>query len=129
MCVFVCVYVCVCVCIYFPGGSAIKNPPAMQEMWVPTLGWEDPLEKVMTTRSNVLAWEIPCAEEPGGLQSVGSQRIRHELVTKLFLFFWLCWVFVAARGFSLVTTSRGSSLVVVCGPLIALASLVAEHGL
>ena len=100
----------------------------MQEMWVPTLGWEDPLEKVMTTRSSVLAWEIPCAEEPGRLQSMGSQRIRHELVTKLF-FFWLCWVFVAAHGFSLVTTSRGSSLVVVHGPLIALASLAAEHGL
>ena len=67
----------------YPGGSEVKNPPAMQETRIPTLGWEDPLEKVTTTHSNVLAWEIPRAEEPGGLQSMGSQRIRHELVTEL----------------------------------------------
>ena len=86
-------------CVYFPGGSAIKNPPAMQEMWVPTLGWEDPLEKVMTTRSSVLAWEIPCAEEPGRLQSMGSQRIRHELVTKLFFFFGCAGSLLLPMGF------------------------------
>ena len=94
-----CVCVCVCVCVYFPGGSAIKNPPAMQEMWVPTLGWEDPLEKVMTTRSSVLAWEIPCAEEPGRLQSMGSQRIKHELVTKLFFFFGCAGSLLLPMGF------------------------------
>ena len=46
-------------------------------MWVRSLGWEDPLEKGMTTHSSILAWRIPWTEEPGGLQSVGSQRVRH----------------------------------------------------
>ena len=49
----------------------------MQEMWVRSLGLEDPLEKEMATHSNILAWEIPRTEEPGGLQSMGSQRARH----------------------------------------------------
>ena len=48
----------------------VKNP---QEEWVRSLGWEDPLEEEMTTHSNILAWEIPWTEEPGGLQSMGSQ--------------------------------------------------------
>ena len=51
----------------------VKNPPAMQEMWVQSLGWEDPLEKEMATHSSILDWRIPRTEEPGGLQSVGSQ--------------------------------------------------------
>ena len=51
----------------FPGSSVIKNPPAMQEMWVPSLGQEDPLEEGMTTHSSILAWRIPRTEEPGGL--------------------------------------------------------------
>ena len=59
------------------GGSAVKNLPAMQETQVQSLGWEDPLEKGMATHSTILAWEIPWTEEPGGLQSTGSQ----ELVT------------------------------------------------
>ena len=54
----------------------IKNLPAMQETWVRSLGWEDPLEEGMATHSNVLAWRIPGTEEPGGLQSMGSERIR-----------------------------------------------------
>ena len=58
----------------FPGGSAIKDLPAMQDMWVRSLGWEDPLEKEMATHSSILAWEIPCTEKPGGLQSMGSQK-------------------------------------------------------
>ena len=62
----------------FPGGSGVKNPPAMQEMWVRSLGWEKPLEKEMATHSSILAWEIPWTEEPGRLQSVGSQRIGHD---------------------------------------------------
>ena len=45
----------------------VKNPPAMQEIWVQSLGWEDPLEKGMATHSSILAWEIPWTEEPGGL--------------------------------------------------------------
>ena len=54
----------------------------MQETWVQFLSQEDPLEKEMATHSSVLAWEIPCTEEPGRLQSMGLQRIRHNIVTK-----------------------------------------------
>ena len=57
----------------FSGGSVVKNLPAMQEMWVQALGHEDPLEREMATHSSILAWESPWTEEPGGLQSKGSQ--------------------------------------------------------
>ena len=50
----------------FPSGSAVKNPPAMQELWVRYLGWKNPLEEGMATHSSILAWEIPWTEEPGG---------------------------------------------------------------
>ena len=56
----------------------IKHLPAMQETQVRFLGWEDPLEKKMATHSSVLAWRIPWTEEPGGLQSTGSQRVGHD---------------------------------------------------
>ena len=56
----------------------VKNMPAMQETWVQTLGLEDPLEEGMTTHSCIRAWEIPWTEEPGGLKSIGSQRVGHE---------------------------------------------------
>ena len=58
----------------------VKNLPAMQETpetWVPSLGGDDPLEKRMATHSSILAWRIPRMEEPGGLQSMGSQRVGH----------------------------------------------------
>ena len=55
----------------FPGGSVVKNPPALQEMRVRSLGQEDPLEKEMATPSVILAWRIPWRKEPGGLWSVG----------------------------------------------------------
>ena len=55
----------------------VKNPPAIQETKVRSLGWEDPLEKEMATHSSILAWRIPWTEEPGGLQSVALQRVRH----------------------------------------------------
>ena len=58
----------------FPSGSAVKNLPAMQETWIRSLGWEDPLEKEMATHSSVHAWKIPWTEEPGGWQSLGSQE-------------------------------------------------------
>ena len=57
----------------------VKNPPAMQEIGVQSLGWEDPLEKGMATRSSILAWKIPWTEEPGVLQSVGSQKSQIRL--------------------------------------------------
>ena len=53
----------------------VENLPAMQETWVQSLGWEDPLEKEMATCSSILAWRIPWAEEPSGLQSMGSQEL------------------------------------------------------
>ena len=56
----------------------VKNLPAMQETWVQSLGQEDPLEKEMTTHSSILAWEILWTEEPGRLQSMGSQRVGHD---------------------------------------------------
>ena len=58
--------------------QTVKNLPAMQETWVQTLGREDLLEKGMATHSNVLAWSIPQTQEPGTLQSMGSQRVGHE---------------------------------------------------
>ena len=54
----------------------VKNLPAMWETWVRSLGWEDPLEEAMATHSRIPAWRIPWTEEPGGLQSIGLQRIR-----------------------------------------------------
>ena len=62
----------------FPIAQMVKNLPAMQEIWVRSLGWEDPLEKEMATPSNILAWRKPWTEEPGGLQSMGSQRVGHD---------------------------------------------------
>ena len=56
----------------------VKNPPVMQETWVRSLGWEDPLEEEMATHSSILDCRIPWTEEPGGLQSMGSQRVRQE---------------------------------------------------
>ena len=56
----------------------VKNPPAMEETWVRSLGQEDPLEKGMTTHSSILAWKIPWTEQPGGLQSMRSQRAGHD---------------------------------------------------
>ena len=62
----------------FPGGSMVKNPPAVQEAWVGSLGREDPLEKEMATRSSILAWQISWTEEPGGLQFTGLKRVGQD---------------------------------------------------
>ena len=61
-----------------PVAQMVKNPPAMQETWVQSPGWEDPLEKGKATHSSTPAWRTPWAEVPGGLQSVGLQRVRHD---------------------------------------------------
>ena len=58
--------------------QTVKNLPAMWETWVRSLGWEDPLEKRIATHSSILVWRIPWIEEPGRLQSMESQRIRHD---------------------------------------------------
>ena len=62
----------------FPVASDGKNLPAMREIWVQSLGQEDPLEKGMATHSNILAWRIPRTEKPGRLQSMGPQRVGHD---------------------------------------------------
>ena len=62
----------------FTGGQMVKNLPAMPETWVLSQGWEDPLKKGMATHSSILAWRILWTEEPGRLQSMGSQRVRHD---------------------------------------------------
>ena len=62
----------------FPVAQLVKNLPAVQETWVKSLGWEDPLQKGMAIHSSILAWRIPWMEEPGGLQSMGSQRVGHN---------------------------------------------------
>ena len=62
----------------FPGGSVVKNLPANEGDTGSTPGWEDPLEKEMTTHSNTFALKIPCMEEPTRLQSMGSQRVGHD---------------------------------------------------
>ena len=64
----------------------VKNLPAMQETWVPSLGQEEPLEKGTATHPSILAWRTPRTEEPGGLQSIRSQRVRHDLATNTFTF-------------------------------------------
>ena len=58
--------------------QTVKPLPTIQETWVHSLGWEDPLEKEMATHSSIPAWKIPWMEEPGRLQSMGSQRVRHN---------------------------------------------------
>ena len=63
---------------FFLVAQTVTNLPAWQETWVQSLGGEDPLEKGMATHSSILAWRIPWAEEAGGLQSMGSQRVGHD---------------------------------------------------
>ena len=58
--------------------QTVNNLPAMKETWVQSLGWEDPLEEDMAIHSGILPCEIPWTEEPGGLQSMGSQRVGHD---------------------------------------------------
>ena len=58
--------------------QTVKSLPTMQETWVQSLDQEDPLEKGMATHCSILAWKIPWIEEPGGLQSMGSQRVGHD---------------------------------------------------
>ena len=77
--------------------QTVKNLPAMQETQIQSLGREDPLEKGMATHSSIPAWRIPRTEEPGGLQSVGRQRVRHDWATnttRVHDMFLPCYVFI-----------------------------------
>ena len=69
--------------------QTIKNLPAMWETWVWSMGWEDPLQKGIAIHSSILAWRIPWTEEPGGLQSMGLQRVGHNWSTNTFTLFFL----------------------------------------
>ena len=73
--IFICIEVQLI--LIFSGDSVVKNPSAKQDL-VQSLGWEDPLEEEMATHSSILAWRIPWTEEPGGLQSMGLQRVGHN---------------------------------------------------
>ena len=73
----------------------VKNLPSVQETWVPSLGWEDPLEKGMVTHFSILDWEIPWAENAGRLQSIGSQRVGHN---------WAMNTFTSLSTFSITGT-------------------------
>ena len=78
---------CICISLYQTSlvAQRLKRLPAMWETQVRSLGWEDPLEKEMVTNSSILAWRIPWTEEPGRLQSTGSQRVGHDWATSLSL--------------------------------------------
>ena len=79
----------------------IKNLPTIQETWVPSLGWENPLEKGMATHSSILTWKIPWTKEPDGLQSMELQSVRHDWVTRtfpFFLFYFFSWSQTSTRG-------------------------------
>ena len=71
-------YTVICAFLASLVAQTVKCLPALPETWVQSLGWEDPLEKEMATHSSILAWKIPWMEEPGRLQSMRSQRIRHN---------------------------------------------------
>ena len=68
----------------------VRNLPAMKEIQVQSPGWKDPLEEEMATHSSILAWRIPWTEQPGGLQSMGSQRVRHDWAANTSTFIYMC---------------------------------------
>ena len=80
----------------------VKNPPAIQETWVRSLSQEDPLKKGMATRSSIIAWKIPQTEEPGRLQSMGLQRVRHNRATNN------TWALVLTKG-AMMTLGNSSN--------------------
>ena len=77
--------------------QTVKNPPAMLETWVRSLGWEDSLEEEMATHSSILAWRMPWTEEPGRLQSVGSRRVGCNFHIHFFSRTKICISFGAGR--------------------------------
>ena len=81
----------------FLEAKTVKNLPAMQETWVQSLGQKDTLGKGMATHSSILTWRIPWTEEPGGLQSTGSWRVRQDWATNTFTF--ICVIHAVSRAF------------------------------
>ena len=87
------VWAALCVMLASLVAQMVKNMPAVQEIRVQSLGQEDPLEMEMATHSSILAWKAPWTEEPGGLQSVGSQRVRHDWVTNTCIMLKVLYMF------------------------------------
>ena len=76
-------------------GKRLRLPvQEITEMWVQSLGWEDPLEEEMAAPSSILAWKIPQTEEPDGLQPVGLQRVGHDWVTEHAYILWIEWIWI-----------------------------------
>ena len=92
----------------------VKNPPVMQETWVPALDWEDPLEKGMATHSSILAWRIPWTEEHGGLQSMGSQRVGRGWATNTFIFHFHLTSCISVCFFQLVKPKKLNIVLLQC---------------
>ena len=88
----------------------VKHLPTVWEAWVRSLGWEDPLEKEMATHSSTLAWKISWTEEPSRLQSVGSQRVRHDWVTSLSLFTFTSYLIRGEKPEKSLATSERAQL-------------------
>ena len=88
----------------FPVAQMVKRLPTMQETQVQSLGWDDFLEKEMATHSSILAWKIPWREDPGGLQSIRSQRVGHNWATKHSTA-CLCWILVPQAGIELTPSA------------------------
>ena len=93
----------------------VKNLPAVQEIQVQPLGWEDPLEMKMATHSSTLAWRIPWVEEPGGLQSTGSQRVGH----------YFTFTFTFEHSLALPFFGIGMKTFLVLWPLLSFPNLLA----
>ena len=94
----------------------VKNLPAVLETWVWSMGQEDPLEKGMANHSGILAWKIPWREDPGGLQCMGSERVRHDWATNTFTFTFVfykdnslfkCFFVILSNRFYLYNTPSG----------------------
>ena len=109
-------------CLLLFGGLVVKNLPAIQETWFRSLDLEDPLEKGMVTHSSILAWRIPWTEEPGGLQSMGSQRVRHDWALTHTLFLNLFYFSILSIPSEIRYIPRGQLLMIQknsttpCGP-------------
>ena len=91
----------------------VKNLPEMQETLVWSLSQEDPLEKGVVTHSSILAWRIPWTEEPGGLQSMGLQRVRHDWVANTYTFTVYFRMFSSIPGLYLLDANSNPSLVII----------------
>ena len=83
--------------------QTVKNLPVMWETWVWSLGWQDSLEKGMTTHSSILAWRTPMIEETGGIQSTGLQRVGHDWATK-YTYMYILYMCVDSRGRCIMAT-------------------------